>query len=230
MATSTFKPTKDNRILASAATLNTGIATVYQVQPGATSRVLMGFDLAVPDTGDAIPAGATITSVSMFFRGTSAGQGDGGAAAPAPWTATFQRLSRTNWTEGENVAEDPADDGSTWNQFDSSLVSPAGDWTTPGGDVTGKTWTFSVASGAGDKNITDADFIEIVQGGLDDHAGLVSLSLTRETAGTGQALATKDNATAAFHPVMTVEWELPAGGDSAAGVGRVRDRSRGRAA
>jgi hypothetical protein len=231
MATSTFSPTKDNRLNASGQNLNTGVATTVTISALATGRFIEEWDLNSPLTGDAIPAGATITSVSWFRRATTAGTGDGGAGTTI--THTIQRISRTDWVEGtENNTNDPALDGATWNNFNIALdlTDPAtwggdpddGEWLAQGGDYTGKTWEYTVETGAGDKTIAStAGLVEMVQAALDDHAGLVSIMHYRGTAGTVQTWATKDNGTAAFRPVMTVEWSVDDAGETGEVGGRV---------
>lgn len=235
MATTTYNP-QDARLLASSPTLNYGAATVTGVIVGAgTSMLVWRIPLDSPLSGDAIPAGAIIDSVTIQTTVlTFGGQGDGGAAAPAPWTGTIRRLSRTNWVEG-GLNGDPATEGATWNQFDASLGSPDGDWTSAGGDFTGKEWTFTRISGTPNptQNLTPAsagDFVEIFQGALDDHDGIVSIGIYRATSGNGQQWGTKDNTTEANRPLITVEWHLPAAGAGAGGSIRNRDRLRSRAA
>lgn len=236
MATTTYNP-QDARLAAANPTLNYGAATsTGAIGPAATSMLIWRIPLDSPLSGDAIPAGAIIDSVTIEPQAiTIGGQGDGGAAAPAPWTGTMRRLSRTNWVEGTlNGSPDPATEGATWNQFNAALGSPAGDWTSAGGDFTGKEWTFTCPSGTGAHTLTPTnagDFVEIFQGGLDDHGGVVSIGIYRATSGTSQIWGTKDNATAGNRPLITVEWHMPEeSGATGTGSSRNRDRLRGRAA
>lgn len=216
MPTTTYNP-QDARLVSASATLNFGASVTSGTIVGlATSLLVWRIPLDSPLSGDAIPAGAIIDSVTIQTTVvTLGGQGDGGAAAPATWTGTIRRLSRTNWVEGTDTgAVNPATSGVTWNQFDASLGSPAGDWTSPGGDFTGKEWTFTRISGTPNptQNLTPTnagDFVEIFQGGLDDHAGIVSIGIYRATSGNGQQWGTKDNTTAGTRPLITVEWHLP---------------------
>jgi len=236
MPTTTYNP-QDARLVASSATSNFGASVTSGTIIGlATSLLVWRIPLDSPLSGDAIPAGAIIDSVTINTTAiTLGGQGDGGSGST--WTGTMRRLSRTNWVEGTDTGTIvPATSGATWNQFDASLGSPAGDWTSAGGDFTGKEWTFACSTGTGAKTLapTNAgDFVEIFQGGLDDHAGIVSIGIYRATSGSGQQWGTKDNTTAGNRPLITVEWHMPEEGPStpqkaaalaARGRGRVRCR------
>lgn len=217
MSTTTYNP-QDARLSASGPNLNYGALQVTGIVGAGTSVLVWRIPLDSPLSGDPIPAGAIIDSVTIGTMAlTIGGQGDGGSGST--WTGTIRRLSRTNWVEGTDTgATNPATQGVTWNQFNAALGSPAGDWTSPGGDFTGEEWTFTCTTGTGAKTLTPTnagDFVEIFQDSLDDHSGIVSIGIHRGTSGTGQQWGTKDNATAGNRPLITVEWHMPEGGGDA---------------
>jgi len=87
-------------------------------------RALVHFDIA-----SAVPAGSTITAVSLTLNASM-------VASPAALPVALQKVS-ANWGEGTSNAGDPGGSGAssttgdaTWNhRFFSTLL-----WTTPGGD------------------------------------------------------------------------------------------------
>jgi len=207
MATVNVTPTADARMNSGVPDGNYGLGNVVPISTSSSLIEMLDFS--------AIPAGSTIDAVTITRERTTAGQGDGGVGTTITYTA--QRCSRTNWTEGTGTTapENPATSGVTHSQFNAALGSPAGDWTAPGGDLTGTTWTFTSQTGTGTINLTEAvagNAVEIVQTALDSHAGLASLIWNRGTAGTAQQWATKDHATSAFRPVWSVNYTEPAPG------------------
>jgi hypothetical protein len=171
---------------------------------GNTRRTVIGFDVA-----SAVPAGSTITGVTLTLNVSSANV--------AATDVTLHRLL-ADWSEGTS---NPTNEGQ-------GVASAAGDvtwlhrtfpgdlWTTPGGDFAGA----SAATSVGDVGLyswSSAGMISDVQGWLDGSAGNFGwILLGDETANnTAKRFDSRGIGSAGVAPVLTVTY-IPA--PSAAGV------------
>jgi hypothetical protein len=191
---------------------------------GFLRRALISFDIAA-----AVPAGSTITGVTMTLRSTRAH----GSAV----NVEMHRLLG-DWGEAFAFVPDPGGNGTTagpgdvtWTErfFDQSMP-----WATPGGDFLAAT-TSSVTVGSSGSNYTwpsTTGFVGDVQSMLDNPAANFGWILTgNETAsGTAKRFASREYGTVSSRPILTVTYTVPAPGGAGilAGAGLLAGARRRR--
>lgn len=192
---------------------------------GASSprRALIAFDLS------AIPAGAIIESVQLtLYLGQVAGSGGGTPGGGVDVATIGLHRIAAAWGEGETQLRSPPsdsfvgigqgapaeDDDVTWNDRFAAADPPA-QWTQPGGDF-GATASATLTIGR-TLNIpyawpSTAVLVADVQYWLTNPAldfGWILVNLDESSRTTFRALYSRDAATAAFHPSLTVSYSTP---------------------
>ncbi len=176
---------------------------------GNTRRALLAFDLA-----GALPAGSTLTSVTLRVVVTM------GAGGNLP--ATLHRVE-ADWGEGDSIPAGTGGQGApaaqgdaTWNYRSFDTVP----WSSPGGDFA------STASGQGQLGSAAATFASTpgmdadVQAWLDDPASNFGWILrgSEGTQGTARRLASREESSAADRPRLTVVFDPLGSGATATTV------------
>lgn len=164
---------------------------------GQTTRGLLAFDIA-----SVVPAGSTITSVSLrLVRGA----GPSSASTVSLFTVT------SDWGEGTTVASGGGGGGgpatpnsATWlhtfynNQF----------WTTPGGDFNPAAIASTNIAGNGAYTWSSASMAADVQAWLNDGTTNFGWMLrgVEEGLGTAHRFASRESTVAADRPLLTIEY------------------------
>lgn len=163
-------------------------------------RALIGFDIAA-----AIPAGATINSVTLQLHMSRTVSGAQSIA--------LQPVLR-NWGEGESDAGEPGGAGTlsapgdaSWlySQYDSTM------WTTPGGDLAPSASSTKTVTGVGFYTWSTAAMAADVQSWLNNPSGNFGWCiLGRENSGrSAKRFDTRENPEPTFRPRLTVDYTVP---------------------
>lgn len=202
--TTTLTPSADNTIFAGAVNNSGGGDDNFfagragtRGGGGAAQRALLSFDVA-----SVVPAGSTVTDVTLTLHVTK--------AASAPGSAALHRLN-VAWGEGADVSTRgggigaPASTGAaTW----SAPFHPSPGWT-PGGDFVAAA-SASSATGANGSivSLTGAGLVADVQAWVDGgtaNNGWVVMG-NESTDSTSRRFASRENGNAALHPTLEIEF------------------------
>jgi hypothetical protein len=185
---------------------------------GSPRRALIAFDVA-----GSIPAGAVIQSVQLdLVLGAVAGGGGGGG--PANMTIGLHKLL-ANWGEGIAQQQSPPNDilggmgqgvsatngDATWN----SNFHGASLWSAAGGDFApdaSATAVVGTALGAATSWLSSVRLLSDVQGWLDEpsaNLGWILVNADETTDNTSRTFYSRQVATAAFHPQLTITYACP---------------------
>ncbi len=175
---------------------------------GLIHRALMKFDIA-----STIPAGSTITAVSLRLQCMQSPNSTNRSCS------LYRVLA--DWGEGISVASggggggDVAGPGdATWHsRFHQTLTDPSVPWTTPGGDYTGVSSATTTVAGMNTAYTwgTTAQMVADAQAWLDNPATNFGWMLrgVETSSQTARKFATREEATATFRPKLTVTFTPP---------------------
>jgi len=204
-------PSKDNTLYESATGALSNGSGVYLFS-GRTAtiggelrrRALLAFDVA----GN-VPADATIQSVSLTLHLSK-------TSIIAPATATSLHTVSIDWGEGASTAlvnegqgAAAAMNDATWTQ----AINPSSNWTTPGGDFNPIASATQIVAGAGVFYTWSStpEMVADVQGWLTNPAANFGwIVIGNESVGrTAKRFDSRENITASFRPVLSVEFSAP---------------------
>jgi hypothetical protein len=184
--TLTFTPAADTYLREDQTGRNYGSCATLGVDLETTRRLrsLLKFDLT------SIPAGATITSVSLMMQATAVQNN-------TAFTIDAHSIS-SDWNEGTLC---DANGNSNWNNRNASA------WTTAGGDYSGTILSSVAVSTTGSYTWpSGANFISAVQGWVNTPANNNGLLLKFNTEGGGNQAKTFSSSTGTSAPVLTVTY------------------------
>jgi hypothetical protein len=198
---------KDNSMFSESDNSN-ALGSLYsgETAMGDFRRALMNFDVA-----GSVPAGSTISSVTLALRCTM--------AHASIVTMSLKRMS-ADWGEGTSNEPDPGGGGApatdgdvTWNYPFFNESSP---WITPGGDFT-SVISSSVAVGSSGATYTwptTSQFVADVQDMLDHPSANFGWILigAETTSASAKRFASRENTTQAWWPTLSVTYTVPAPG------------------
>ena len=209
LASVVLTPSKDNTLYSESGAVSNGMGQLYVGKRGGfvpgIRRAVLAFDL----TGAGIPAGATVTDVSLELAISKAGQ-----AAEDTDTMSLFKLTQ-DWGEGTSSAPGPGGRGTaattndaTWqNTFFSTQT-----WTSPGGDFVTTASATGTVPRSGTASWSSAGMVADVQGWLTSPASsfgwIIRGDETIEDGQHARRFNSKDNGTA---PQLTVTFNSPAG-------------------
>jgi len=168
---------------------------------GSRRRGLLAFDLS------SIPAGSTITSVTLRLHVSRTTSGSQNISLRKALVAWGEGASDAESNEGTGVDPEPGD--VTWvHSFFPDVF-----WSTPGGQYSAiQSATRSVNSAANYTWTSTAQLVADVQGWLDNPAtnfGWAVVNNSEAAARTAKRFDTRENATSAFRPLLTVVYTPP---------------------
>lgn len=194
-----LNPIKDNSIYSENNNSN-GLGELFSGRTGVLNgnnfrRALIKFDLS------SIPAGATITNVTLMVNVS--------ADSPGAGTETYRIHGLTkDWGEGASVgggtgAPAVAPDA-TWNQ----AMLGTSTWTTPGGDFTASVASLNI-SGLGNRTfLSTSNFVSLVQAWLNNPTSNNGLILIGDEtiSNSARRFGSKE---VGVKPVLSVTWNPP---------------------
>ena len=169
---------------------------------GDTRRGLIAFDIAAT-----IPFGATITRVSLALNASK-------LASPDPQEITLIPMA-ADW--GEGLSDAPLEEGmgTTASDGDATWIhtfSPSMFWDTPGGDFATTTAAAASIYNVGPQTFTSTlEMIDNVQSWLDSpetNWGWLLVG-TESASATAVRFDTRENASMANQPALTIDYNLP---------------------
>lgn len=170
------------------------------ITPPQIKRALLWFDIA-----GAVPAGSTITGVTLRLRLLQ--------TIDSTSRAAELRRALQNWGEGESNAGSPGGGGAQAMPGDATWLHTFFDtdfWVNPGGDFSA-TVSAAQSVGTGVGNVTwgsTAQMVADVQSWLDDpNSNCGWLMMTDESViQTARRFGSRENTTAANHPLLTIDY------------------------
>lgn len=169
---------------------------------GELRRGLISFDIA-----SAIPAGSTITGVSLSMRQTA-------ATSPAlPATVALHSVL-ASWGEGTSVSGGGGGQGAPASANDATWLSRffgVSSWTSPGGDFNPVATASTVTTGNALYSWSSAAMIAEVQAWLDSPATNFGWLIKGDESASLNAkrFDTRESATPANRPSLTIEYVIP---------------------
>lgn len=161
-------------------------------------RAVLAFDVA-----GAIPAGSTIQSVTLALSNSAANVDD---------AAVSLHRVLSDWGEGTSVASGGGGSGGPAATGDATWLHSHYDtefWATPGGDFESLISATAIVGGPGDYTWTStSQFVADVQMFLDEPSlnhGWILVG-DESAPGTAKKFATREEASAGLHPVLTVTY------------------------
>ncbi|PHR49245.1 MAG: hypothetical protein COA32_04115 [Fluviicola sp.] len=190
-----ISPTKDNSIFSQSGTISNGEGNLYagQTNSGDLRRALLNFDIAAN-----VPAGATITNVTLNLQQENSGPG----AANDNYNLHPLTIDWGEGTSSGTGAGAPAvAPDATWTD----AMFGTSTWTTPGGDFLASVAQSTIDATNGVKTWSSANMISNVQAWLDNPSNNFGWILigNETTNGTARRFGSKDQGT---DPVLEVEY------------------------
>lgn len=175
---------------------------VGETNTGSTRRGLLFFDVQ-----SFVPAGSTIDSATLTLHCSR-------SVSTARRIDVYRALA--SWGEGASDSGDPGGGGAnpepgdaTWLHRFYSPTNPVF-WTTPGGDFNSTILASQTVGSIGSYSWQSAGLTAGVQAWLDEPAENFGLLLRGVESGrTAKRFDTHENATAAFRPVLRVNYTIP---------------------
>ena len=203
-ASVTMTTTKDNTLYEDAAGAKSNGAGSYfftgNTKDGFHRRAVIAFDLS------AVPAGSTITGVTLTLRASRVAQNVGE-------TVSLRRLL-ANWGEGTSNADQQEGAGAASTPGDATWIHTfynTAFWSTAGGDFSSAASAATTVGGTGQYSWSSAGMVADVQAWLDNPAtnfGWIVMG-NEGTAETAKRFDSKENTTVANRPSLTITYTPP---------------------
>jgi spore coat protein A len=204
-ATVTIGPSQDNTIYAENGTVSNGAGEhifAGRTNDGNVRRALVQFDIAA-----AVPAGSTISSVSLTLHLSRTRTQNQTVSLRRVLASWGEGTSNAGGEEGGGAAAVAPDATWTYRRWQTSL------WTAPGGDYNGTvSASTTIGGGTGDFTWSSATMTADVQGWLNTPSGNFGWMVFGNESGTKvtKRFDSRENTTAAYRPRLVINFTAPA--------------------